>query len=602
MSKITRRITTLERWGMRTHADFQAEGVNCIKDAGFTGLLVNGGSGIGPDMMPAESLVESTVLPDLMPFTVQGNRHEMKRRCALLQEAGIVPWLCLWGVPGPDESAGAQPTESNRLYDRRTKIEMKAKLLRTPEIFGHRKPEAQSWRGSRPLCVSHPKVQEYYRDLMKGLVTEYSDLEGIFYFPGDANAEICDESCERCKTSGLDDWGRTIRYVNELYTALTEVKPGFNFYFAIWDQHKPGGDVVIQRFLDDLHPGIGICMSITDNYVDQRKSGPMNFNQPWMNWVKPGESFMQAATRAHEQGRPNMVMGEISQSEVWDPVCHNMPHPYKVLDFLRATEAVPGADAIMDFWGNRGPFDSHTNHALMRCFYENPSAEPETLLRKAAAEHYEIDDPLIEQVLACWKYFDEVVDDWALVMWPQRFSYSIGRDAARGYLYRPLIPPVLKGNQVNWACTEFASTGVDPDKFCDFNESDCVAFANAAQKFDDLVAVFEEGGNSYAARIARGEARNIQLAGEIIASQGRYIAANHAFNTNNHQRLRTLIEAEIAGRIRQQEITAQAGWGSGINPLLVDEDIQNMRLYLSCDDFPNTADDLFHLTAVPYSI
>jgi hypothetical protein len=224
------------------------------------------------------------------------------------------------------------------------------------------------------------------------------------------------------------------------------------------------------------------------------------------------------------------------------------------------------------------------------------------LLRKAASKHYEIDDSLIEQALACWKCFDEVVDDWALVMWPQRFSYSIGRDAARGFLYRPLIPPVLKGNQFNWACNEFASTGVEPEKFCAFNEEDRVAFAKAAKKFDDLAAEFEGSGNSNAAITARGEARNIELAGEIIASQGRYIAANHAFKTDNDQRLRALIEAEIDGRIRQQEITGQAGWGSGINPLLVDEDIQNMRLYLSCDDFPNTPDELFHLTAVPYSI
>ena len=66
-TQIQHRITSLERWGMRMHADFQAEGVACIRDAGFTGVLVNGGSGIGPDMLPPESLVESPVIPDLMP-------------------------------------------------------------------------------------------------------------------------------------------------------------------------------------------------------------------------------------------------------------------------------------------------------------------------------------------------------------------------------------------------------------------------------------------------------------------------------------------------------------------------------------------------------
>ena len=77
---IRRRITSLERWGMRVHADFQAEGVARIRKAGFTGVLVNGGSGIGPDMLTPESLVESPVIPDLMPLTVKGNRREMTRR------------------------------------------------------------------------------------------------------------------------------------------------------------------------------------------------------------------------------------------------------------------------------------------------------------------------------------------------------------------------------------------------------------------------------------------------------------------------------------------------------------------------------------------
>ena len=62
-------------------------------------------------------------------------------------------------------------------------------------------------------------------------------------------------------------------------------------------------------------------MSISDNYSQPRKSGPMVFNQPWVNFAEPGERFLETTTTAHEQGRPVMVLGEISQAEVWDPVC-----------------------------------------------------------------------------------------------------------------------------------------------------------------------------------------------------------------------------------------------------------------------------------------
>ena len=625
-TQITHRITSLERWGMRVHADFQAESVACVREAGFTGVLVNGGSGIGPDMLTPESLVESPVIPDLMPLTVAGNRREMARRCALLKEAGLAPWLCLWGVPGPDQSAGAETAESNRFFDRRSKLEMSAKLARTPDIFGHRDPKDLSWRGSRPLCVSHPTVREFYRDLMKRLLADYPELEGIFFFPGDNSAEICDHTCPRCKESALDSWGLTIRYVNELYAALTEMKPDFKFTFAVWNKDKPRDVPIIQRFLDDLDPGIGICMSITDNNVDQRKSGPMTFNQPWVNWARPGDSFLRTAARANEQGRAIMVLGEISQSEVWDPVCHNMPNPHKVLEFLRNADAVPGADAMMDFWGHRGPFIPHANPAAMQAYYADPSAEPDELLRRAAAAHYGgggssspatpspdssghgvpgplgPSDTLLDQALSCWKRFDEVVDDWALVMWGQRFSFAIGRDAARGYLYRPLIPPVLRAFKSSWVYSTTLSMDVEADRLSAFHEEDRLAFIQTARAFDELATRFANSAATEAASTARREARNIELAGEIIASEGRYIAACHAFDAGDSKRLRTLVEAEIEGRIRQQEISGCIGWGAGVNPILVDEDIQNMRLFLSRDDFPHTPDDVFHLTATPYSV
>jgi hypothetical protein len=604
-SQITHRITTLERWGMRVHADFQPESVSCIREAGFTGVLVNGGVGIGPDMITPESLVESPVIPDLMPLTVKGNRREVARRCTLLKEAGLKPWLCLWGVPGPDDSAGAEAAESNRFFDRRGKLEMGAKLARTPELFGHRDPKGLSWRGSRPLCVSHPTVREYYRDLMKRLLSDYPEFEGLFFFPGDNGTEICDHTCPRCRETGLDSWGLTIRYVNELYAALTEVKPDFKFYFAVWNKNKPEDAPIIQRFLDDLDPGIGLCMSLTDNYVDERKSGPMTFNQPWVNWAKPGDSFLRTTARANEQGRDIMIMGEISQYEVWDPVCHNVPNPHKVLEFLKNVEGVGGANAIMDYWGHRAPFISHANHAVMKAYYADPSAEPDKLLRQAAQAHYgikTIGDELVHKALDCWKQFDAAVDDWALVMWQQRFSFAIGRDGARGYLYRPLIPQMLREFKGSWVFKTIISDSIHADQLSVFNEEDRLAFIQAANAFDSLATNFADSAAVDAAKTASREARNIELAGELIVSEWRYITACQAFEAGDAQRLRTLIEAEIEGRIRQQEVSGRIGWGAGVNPILVDEDIQNMRLYLSRDDFPDTPDDVFHFTATPYTV
>ena len=89
--------------------------------------------------------------------------------------------------------------------------------------------------------------------------------------------------------------------------------------------------------------------------------------------------------------------------------------------------------------------------------------------------------------------------------------------------------------------------------------------------------------------------------GELLASQGRTLTAADAFHRGDSEQLRAIVEAEIEERIRQQEISGRIGWGAGINPILVDEDIQNMRLYLSRDDFPDTPDEVFHFTHTPYS-
>jgi hypothetical protein len=603
MTEISTRITSLERWGMRASMDFQPESVAYVRDAGYTGVLANGGSGIGPDMMTPESLVASTVIPDLMPLTAQGNQREMQRRCQLLSEAGLKPWLCIWGVPGPDESANSLAAESNRFFDRRTKLEMTAKLHRTPEIFGQRSPQALSWRGNRPLCVSHPQVREFYREVYRGLPQEYPELEGIFYFPGDADPELCDHTCPRCRATGLDPWGTMTLHVNELYEALQASKPGVKFYFTIWNQDHPRGRDNIERFLAGLNPGIGLCMSLSDNVVEERKSGKMIFNQPWSNQSKPGELFLWTAAEARRQGRPVMVLGEISQSEVWDPVCHNIPLPAKTIQLLKNSADVPGADAICDFWGNRSPFLPHASHAAMRAYLREPGATTDELLRRAAADHYAVgeDHPeLTELALGCWRAFDAASDDWALAGWAQRFSFAIGRDAARGRLYQALVPAYLRFLRADWGMTSIMQNGLSAGDFAAWQKVDRLAFLGIAGQFERLADALEEAGIS--GHLARREAPNIELAGELIASKGRTLLAVQAYHDQDWPLLRETIAEEIDARERQLEISGRLGWGGGVNPILVSEDIQNMRLYLSSDDFPNTPDDSFHFTATPYSI
>jgi len=588
---------------MRCHADFQADTVVCVRDAGFTGVLINGGSGIGPDMLPIESLVENTTIPDLMPLTTKGNRREMERRCGLLREAGVKPWLCVWGVPGPDESAGSGPAESNRFFDRRSKLEMWAKLRRTPDIFGRRKPTALSWRGNRPLCVSHPLVQEFYRELFTRLPSSYPDLEGVFYFPGDCDPEICDETCPQCRATGLDPWGVLMKHVNDIYGVLKTA--GIKFYFTVWNQDHPKGPENISRFLSDLNPGIGICMTISDNYVQPRKSGNMRFNQPWSNMAEAGDLFLSTAAQAEKAGRPVMVLAEISQSEVWDPVCHNIPLPRKALRLFQNSESIKGVNAVCDFWGHRTPMISHASHAAMRAWFAEPGASTDELLRIAAADHYGLKDgslALLNMAIECWQAFDTAVDNWALIGWFQRFSYAIGRDGARGPSYQALVPTFLQAVRKGWAFSDLTrNKTISPARFCEFQLEDRKAFLSVAAAFDQLGDALLAASLTESAGLARREARNIELVGELIASVGRTLLAAQAHADQDWSLLRKTIEEEIDARERELEISGRLGPDAGVNFIFVSEDIQNMRLYLSSDDFPHTPASYFHFTATPYS-
>lgn len=596
------RITSLERWGMRAAHDFQPQACAYVKEAGYTGVMVNGGSGIGPDMLTPESLLETASMPDLMPLTARAHRRELSRRCGLLREAGLAPWLCVWGVSGPDLSSGGEPAESNRFFDRRSKLEMMAKLRRSPELFGSRRPEILSWRGSRPLCISHPQVQAFYRELYAGLAREHPDLGGIFYFPGDAaEPECCDDTCSRCQATGLSAWDRLFAHVNDIYRVIQANRPGLPFYFAVWNQDHPKGQAYIARFMEALDPGIGLAMSISDHAAQRRVSGVMTYSQPWSMFAEPGELFLWVYGAARKQGRPIMVMGEISQSEVWDPACHNVPTPEKTLEFLRRVSRLDGVEAVFDFWGNRAPFLPHANHAAMRAWLGSPAEDVAALLARAAATHYGISGSgdAVRQAAACWAAWERAVADWALCAWGQRLSFAIGRDAARGKLYFPFIPAFLRQN--NWGLSQVIGRGPGPDELVRLLERDRLAWLEAARGFDALAGVVERLSPTGAA-LAKREAANIELAAELIVSVGRAAAAYTAWQERAFTKLRAIVEAEIDARERQLQISGRIGLGGGVNPILVSEDIQNMRLFVSSDEFPDVPDNLFHLTACPYSV
>jgi hypothetical protein len=104
------------------------------------------------------------------------------------------------------------------------------------------------------------------------------------------------------------------------------------------------------------------------------------------------------------------------------------------------------------------------------------------------------------------------------------------------------------------------------------------------------------------AALARREGDTLILAGELIASIGRTFAAIAAHQRGDHQDLRRIVGEEIDARERQLDLSGRIGFGGGVNPLLVGEDLQNMRLFLSHPAFPDVPAHLFSFTETPFSV
>jgi len=607
MNNLKHRLTSLEQWGMRQARDFQPAGLRAAQETGFTGVLLNGGSGFGPDMLSPESLTTVAPLPDLMPRTARLNRAEAHRRIELLQAHGLSPWLLFWGVPGPDQSKAFFAAESNKLFDRRTRAEMHAAMHRRPELFGHRDPRTLSWRGSRPLCISHPDVQRFYDNLGAAIVDEFAELGGVVFFPGDNEPELCDTHCPRCRAGETSPWTMMAQHVNRIYRSFRQRAPQMPFYFVLWNHDPEASDGVVDSILDQLEPGIGIGMSLSDNVTQPRRGGMMTFSQPWSNMPEVGKQFAQIASMASAQGRAVMAMGELAQSEVWDPVCHNLPLPSKARAFLLNADNVSGVDAVMDFWGHRRPYMSHANLAMMRQVLNDSDVDVSEHLHAAAQRHYRITnaaDGLTEQARTCWSQLEDVVDRWALLGWSQRFSFAIGRDGARGFLYSPLIPSVLRHIDDPWYLQPLAPRD-EPDsgeRFHSLQTEDRASFLCAGRAFGQFADALSEAGHETGAAIAREEANQIELAGELLTSISRFALAVRCFQTHRWDRLSEVVEQEVEGRDRQLQITGRLRDGAGVNPLLVAEDIANMNLFLSSDRCPDVPDEWFSLTAVPYTV
>lgn len=612
------RVTSLERWGHREQTPYTLDQLKKIKASSYNAIFVNGGSGMGPDAISPEMFIKSDVIPDLMPQAISENEIIVRQRIEMTTKSQLENWLMWWGIPGPDQSHGTANSVNTNYLDKHLKYEMQDLLKKEPELFGYRNPQSCNWRGSRPLCLSNDKVKKYYKDITKHLCTDFSQISGIVFFPGDHNLDMCDDSCKRC-SKYYSKWQVYVEHLNDISEIIGSYQPEMKLYVILWHPTNQANHWIFEN----LSSRFGVIITLNDIVYQSRRphieepflSSPveviegasprkeMIFNQPWMNISQIGEIANNNFQLAKKFGRDVLALHEFSQSEVYDPVI-NFSLPGKTIEALKNLNNI-GFSGFMDFWGNYGPVEYHCNHLAMKCFFKEPEKGVDELLLDTAREITGIENckcDFNDQLVNIWKQIENAVDNQAYFSWFQRLNPAIGRIGARGHFYKPFIPGFLcldnRDASLFVQCTKSWLEADLLDRFARSQDDDVLRFAELSRMSELLSKDFRENNNQRAFEFMFRQSLSLKLYGSLLGSMSRMLLAINSYYKRDLEQLRKCIFDEIDSRLEHISITKKIGYGINID--IVEEDIKLMCQFVDSKDFPDTPVDSFKITQTIY--
>lgn len=289
------------------------------------------------------------------------------------------------------------------------------------------------------LCFSHPRVQEYYRDLLQRFFTAFPEVETIFLFGLDSGGEFCDaESCPRCRgMSAITQRDRLIRFLIE---EGEKVRPGLRVLTTGWKWDREGE--IFQRHQEALPAAGGV-------YLAAQKDG-------WQ-CERQSHDFMHAVRRVCRErgqtfiGYDNFHWGDDTVHRIGDI----QDFPFGIGAKLKRWHTL-GADGVFDHWGN-SPEDIWCNSIACRDFFLNPNADSIVTCRRIADRQF--GQQVGEHVLQAWTELENAhaqLSDaclWSPEQWPGWYAGRKmwplpGHDFASPKLANSRQPPRTSGDRV----------------------------------------------------------------------------------------------------------------------------------------------------------
>jgi hypothetical protein len=344
-----------------------------------------------------QGYVASPIFPDAVDPASVARQHDALRRmlddCA---DYGLEP--CLWITELMCQGGPWVPESARQEF-----------LKRFP---GDVLSDSGTYEG-QVLCFGHPRVQEYYRDLLKRFFAEFPEVGMIFVFGRDSGGEFCSaEKCPRCK--GMSLFEQRDRFLRFLLEEGGKVRPGLEVLTTGWQwDHEPAAFLASQR---GLPAACGV-------YLAAEKDG-------WQAERQSHDFLREVRRICRDRGQPFIGYDDLHWG---DDTVHGLrdiqDYPLGVGAKLRRWRQLD-ADGVFDHWGTWSE-DMSSNSVACRDFFLNPSADPDAVCRQIAVDQFgEAAGP---RVFAAWQSLERAhaalsnACTWCPGQWP---GWYAGRDIA----------------------------------------------------------------------------------------------------------------------------------------------------------------------------
>jgi hypothetical protein len=212
------------------------------------------------------------------------------------------------------------------------------------------------------LCLGHPLVQAYYREVVTNFMRDFPEIDLFHYLAMDNSAEFCaPETCPRCR--GISKCAQRDRFSLFLAKTLREAKPGallLNTSFQ-WDRPLYGVDQLLARQAQ-FPPDIGLCMAATGDSATFDRQNHETLRQARAVTARAGQIFLgRDATHFFE---------DMPLEGKW-----LVDYPLGIFAKVRRWNAL-GADGFFDVRGRSFAGDLHANSVACRAALLNPLADP----------------------------------------------------------------------------------------------------------------------------------------------------------------------------------------------------------------------------------